>query len=523
MKKIICIFIAAIFFFTACSSAVEDGFVLPEVGAGFDYEELPFSPDPRLPVAYESETGNHDNTLRLSMRPPKTLNPLLNTDPTVAMVLGLIFEPLAVLDEELRVTGHLAQLDFSLDYTSVLVTIPSHAIWSDGLPVNADDLIFSVNTLRAAPENAVYRTRADNIASITRENDRTVRIFFTEATPAAGYSLLFPIIPRHYYLLETNPASRRNLSPLGNGPYMFEHLIPMQSLSMVRNVHSFRTVAEIERVLVLFLPDATIDLYAFDRGLVDAVRLPMPEWARNSFTKEITGHNFTAMYFEFIGFNYERAIFNQTEVRQGIAQVFDINDAIETLYLHHAVRAATPVHPSAWFADSRVSGFSYNRLRARVLLRDVPRAPDTPPWVIIVSENSPERTAIARRLAAALEELDIKTQVLPLSEADFNERLQQGEYDLFIGWVQMCFTPAYSFLFPWDGVLEGMFTTTRAAATESAFLHAHSQFQHAFAERVPVLGLAFRHSSLLMGGRIDAPAPPSPTNLFLHVNQWQIR
>ncbi|MCL2187857.1 MAG: ABC transporter substrate-binding protein [Defluviitaleaceae bacterium] len=527
------------------------GFLPPEDDAPFngiaypiaDPEELPHAPAPRLPAPMVStDDWADDGILRLPMRVPLTLNPLLNRDATVARVLGLIFEPLAVLDSTMRPVGHLAELEFALDFSSVVITIRSEAIWSDGLPVTSDDLIFSIETLTRAPEDAIYRKHADNIAEIQRISERTVQISFVEATPAAGYSLLFPVIPRHYFQGETNPASPRNLAPLGNGAFLFDSLVPLQSMTLKRNPYTFRTRASIEEIEVLFLPDAQIDVYAFERGLVDAIRMPFPEWARNPTAKELHVGTFPVMYFEFIGFNFTQEMFQRLEIRQGIAHAFDADEAVATLYLHHAQRASAPIHPSGWMFDPSVQGLPHDNNRARMLLRPLVTAraassdEEYPaPLIILVGEESPERVAIAYRLAAGLNAAgfaDIGVEVHAVSGDEFLTRLIANDFCLFIGWMELSPAPDFAFLFNGehttgvqfgsDPYLESLFAATRVAATESAFIQAMSQLQHAFAARLPVLGLSFRHSAVLTSARTHMQTPPPANAVFLYVNEWKI-
>jgi len=492
---------------------------------------LPDSPDPRLPntTANMSEWVD-DGILRLPMRVPLTLNPLLNRDQTVARILGMLFEPLAVLDENLRVTGHLAELNFALDFSGVEITIKNEAIWSDGLPVSSDDFIFSLDVLRRAPSDAIYRSTVENIESVQRVSDRTVQVTFVNANPSVGYSLLFPLIPRHYYRNETDPASLRNLSPLGNGSFIFEGMVPRQSVMLVRNPNTFRTLPAIERVEILLLPDTQIDLYAFDGRLIDAIYLPLPEWVRNPTAKEINAAEIPTMHFEFIGFNFTREIFNDLDVRQGIAYAFDANEAITTLYLRHAVKSATPIHPEGWMHDPTALGLPHDPDLARLLLREVPREE---PLTIIVSENSPERIIIAHRLQAGLEEAGLDAEVHAINDAEFLTKLTANDgFDLFIGWMELDYVPNFTFmfdgertggvLFNHDPLLMDLSAAIRVAATESAFIEAISQFQHAFIEQVPLIGLAFRHSALLMGTRVQADIPPAPSHIFIRVNEWKI-
>jgi peptide/nickel transport system substrate-binding protein len=237
------------------------------------------------------------------------------------------------------------------------------------------------------------------------------------------------------------------------------------------------------------------------------------------------------MYFEFIGFNFTREIFAQQSIRRGIAHAFNADEAISTLYLHHATRASAPVHPNGWMADPTVRGYVHDPAMARVLLRNFPRDEEQP-LIIIVNEESTERVAIARRLATGLAEARLDAEVVALPTDEFSARLIADDYDLYVGWAELSFAPDFAFLFNGqrtggvlfnhDPQLEALFAVTLTAATESTFLSALSQFQHAFAENLPVIGLAFRHSAVLMGTRVQSDIPPAPCNIFLYANKWKI-
>ena len=454
--------------------------------------------------------------LTLHMRPPLTLNPLLNQDITVARILRLIYEPLAVLDDQLRITGHLADLQFASDFGSVNATIREDAIWSCGMPVTADDIIFSVETLRRAPANAIYRANVENIASVTRINTRTVQIAFTQASVMAKYSLNFPIIPQHVEIGEI---------PVGNGLFTLETHTPARSLTLRRSPYTFRRRAQIEEIEVIFLPDTATDFYAFERGRIDALHLPLTEWMRHPGVRSPRYEVFPAMYFEFIGFNFSNPIFRELSTRQGIAHAFNASEAVASLYLAHAVHSATPIHPMGFAANAEISGAVYDPARAAALpgaLRF------DQPLEIITNEENPQRVSIAQRLAQSLTVAGLDAVAVPLPFDEFNERLSARDFDLYIGGVQLPFAPDVRLffqsggLFVHDAALDAAFSALLIASTEIAYAAAISNLQQVFVERLPVIGLAFRHSALLVNPRIESELAPTPDGVFTNINNWAI-
>ena len=465
-----------------------------------------------------------DGVLRLSMRHPITLNPLLNEDVTVARILRLIFEPLVVLDENLRPVSHLANLEFASDMSSARLTIRSDAYWSDGMPVTSDDLIFSVTTLRSAPLNAIYRSNVQNIDRITRLGTRAVQIYFHQSTMCAGKALNFPIIPQHHYRNQTNPRNAANMNPVGSGPFMLE-AHNLREIRLVQNPKNFRRHSGgIEEIDVIFLPDAQTELHAFDQGRIDAIHLPLTEWVRHHSVRQINHEIFPAMYFEFIGFNFEREKFNNVQIRRGIAHAFDACRAVSDVYLNQAVRAISPIHPYS-LGGGNFSNIAYDPARARSLLAAVQVYE---PLVILANEDNPQRVSIVERFAQSLTAagLPAAAEILPYEE--YFARIDSGDFDMFIGGVNLAFQPDVQIffgggLFMEDAQLQAAFAATQNIVMEGLYLQAMQQFGQSFADRLPVISLAFRHSAVLTTMRVQQNKTPAPDNPFGWVNVWEIR
>jgi len=474
-----------------------------------------------------------DGVLRLAMRHPLTLNPLLNEDYTVAKILSLIFEPLIVFDHDLRPSGHLASIEMASDFSSATLEIRSDAIWSDGMPVTSDDLIFSIEVLRLAPETVIYKSNVENIATITRVNSRTVIIHFHQSSATAAYTLNFPIIPEHHYRGHNNPVSARNLEPLGNGSFIFESISPMLSMTLIASPYSFRRRSEISEIEILFIPDAVSRLHAFDQGIVDAIRLPFSEWVKHHSVKPVNHAEFPVMYFEFIGFNFNRELFQDIQVRRGIAHVFDADEAMNAIYSHQAVAAVSPIHPSSWMHDDAVRRLPLDFSEA---LRSLRLLDTEYPTIILVNEEHIERVHIARRLAHELQMIQalrsdfptatFEVVVLPFDE--YHERLMYGDFDIFLGGMELSLVPDLGFMFQGGELfgyfpeMEDLLAALNSALTETAFLQAVSALQQAFVEHVPIISLGFRHSAVLTGTRVTQGRFPPADHVFAFINEWVI-
>jgi peptide/nickel transport system substrate-binding protein len=158
------------------------------------------------------------------------LNPLLDlNNPADRDVDRLLFSSLLRFDSLGIPQPDLAESwGVSADGTIYNLTLRSNATWQDGTPVTSDDVLFTINLLRSeySAFPADVHTLWDNV-EITRINDNNIKFTLTEPfVPFLDY-LTFGILPKH--LLESVPADQLvnvdfNLSPVGSGPYKFDHL-----------------------------------------------------------------------------------------------------------------------------------------------------------------------------------------------------------------------------------------------------------------------------------------------------------
>ncbi len=147
---------------------------------------------------------------------PISLNPLIaGTNETDRDLLALLFSDLITLSESHEV---------SADGKTWTVNLKPDFKWSDGEPLNADDVIFTLETIQAPETNSPLLASWQGV-DIERISERTVK--FTTKTPYAFFLdnlSNFRIAPRHIFQAippENLRLSAYNLEPITSGPYQF--------------------------------------------------------------------------------------------------------------------------------------------------------------------------------------------------------------------------------------------------------------------------------------------------------------
>lgn len=490
-------------------------------------------------------------TLYLSMRTTQTLNPLTNEDATVDRILKLMYTPLITFDGNLKPAPAVAESwVYSEDGRMLSISLKQDIYWSDGTAVTAEDVIFSMNAIRASSENSVYKKCMQNVIGFSRDGNYKVNVTFNKPSSGNIYNMCFPVICAHYYGADNVVTSAKNLEPMGNGAFKFESFTPAKELRLSKSENSFGQTPYIDNICVIISPDESTDLYSFDQGLTDIVSTNITEMGKYDATKKTKRFEYTTNYYDFIGFNFNRSMFQDKSVRKAVAYCVPKENILESVYLNHAADAATPINPNSWLYEESVQKYHYDLSHAKVLLeesgwidsnndkirdRNVNEFFETLKVSILVNEENEERRQIALRLADEMKTIgfDVSINVEPFEV--YSQKLQERDYDIFIGGWQFSVVPDYSFMLHSNQASNGtnyasykneqmdeLLNSAYSAVKEEDVKVAYSNLQKYIAEEIPYLSLVFRNSALFTNKRIYGEIQPLENNIYHAINEWFI-
>lgn len=158
---------------------------------------------------------------------PVVLNPLLQMGNSVDRdMVQLLFSGLTRFNPHTgQIEDDLATSEKSKDNLTYTFTILPDAKWHDGVPVTADDVIFTYRTLIQNPEFenvSLRQTFAD--VKVERVGPRIVQFRLSEPYSFFLTNVTVGILPRHLLVdvpLETFRQAEFHQRPIGSGPYTF--------------------------------------------------------------------------------------------------------------------------------------------------------------------------------------------------------------------------------------------------------------------------------------------------------------
>ncbi|MBR1736405.1 MAG: ABC transporter substrate-binding protein [Firmicutes bacterium] len=478
-----------------------------------------------------------DGSITLSMRQPKTLNPLINSDYTVDNMMKLVFEPLFTLDETQRPVPDLAEsYSLSSDGMTLEIRLKDGLKWHDGTDVTADDVIFSLDTIRESPSE-IYKSSLGNVDGYKAVGKKTVIINYSAPYGACLYNLCFPIIPEHYYKDDLDEDSPRNFEPVGSGAYKFKSYRKVREIELEASPDYFKGEAGIKYVKIIIMNDKETDLYAFEQNITDAITIDVNEWGKFSTTSNIQAVTFNSNNFEFLGFNYNNPVFDNINIRHAIAHAIPRDEIIENIYVGNARSSIAPINPNSWLsAEDETAQYEYSLEKASEYVKASGIDTDRLKITLLVNSENKERVEAAKLIIKSLNQTGFEVTLLEKSYADYMQLLKDDNFELFMGGAVLSKTPDLRSLLLSSEQGEGglnYFNFSEAqmdtllhnavnARSEGEFLTAEAEIQKYCSTQLPCIGIAFKDSILLTNTKIGGNIQPTVNNSFDNIEKWYL-
>ena len=311
------------------------------------------------------------------------LNPMLDwNNPADRDINRLIFSGLIRFDAHGLPQPDLAESwGTSSDGTLYNFSIRPNAVWHDGQPVTADDVIFTIELIKSA--GSLFPQDIKDLWSgieVKRLDDKTLQFKLSEPfAPFLDYAT-FGVLPKH--LLESVPADQLataefNLKPVGTGPYKFDHIVTsggqISGVALTVNENYYLPKAFIEQVIFRFYPNSASALDAYQQGEVlgisqltsDVLQKALMEPTLSVYTSRLP-----QMGLVFLNLNNPSVPFLQDEkIRRALLIGMNRNRIVSRIMQGQAIVADGPILPGSWAYYDQIEHLDYDPDAAAALLK----------------------------------------------------------------------------------------------------------------------------------------------------------
>jgi peptide/nickel transport system substrate-binding protein len=392
-----------------------------------------------------------------------TLNPHIRADVIALYIINPIFSYLitgAPWDPSVFGPDLADYWEESADGLTYTFYLNRDARFHDGVPVTAQDVVFSYDTMIDPDGLATYQSDfAANVASYRAIDDYTFELVAKQrsalflSTACAGLCVL----PKHIWegvpLLEWGSApgatGQDPTKVIGSGPFKFLEWVPNDHVTVVRNDDYFipDQVATIDSFTLRVVPEQAAALQTFLTGETDITGVaPNDVETITSSAPDATFAEYdTWQHIFFAPYQGEGAtLFTDVETRQALYYALDRDLIVESIAVGYGTRADGPQPPpSPAYAPDQISTiYTYDPEKAKSLL-------ESAGWVDTDGDGVRERdgvkletdlyyisTPLYDQIVAYAQEawgaIGLRVNLVSEPQPTMIERVQQGNYQLSV-------------------------------------------------------------------------------------------
>jgi peptide/nickel transport system substrate-binding protein len=400
------------------------------------------------PAAQQPQDGG--TLVRRLASDVNTLNMLhIGSDPE-RQILALVHDPLIAIDAQLRFVPGLAEKwEISPDGKVYTFFIDKRANFSDGTPVKASDVIFTLRKIvdpKSESQQFAGLFEAIDLQQTVPIDERTARIVFREARPSQMATFNIGILPEHVYGKGDILRDFIDIA-VGSGPYTLQKRDAGKEIVLVRRANYWQQSPHIERVIFKILPD-DVAWNALKTGAIDETRMTSDQWAMERDRPEIRDsidiRQFYQLGYNFIAWNMKHPALSDLRVRRALSMSLDRGAIINGVYYGTARVITGPFTPDQWAYNPDVPAIEYDPGQASSLLaqagwRDTDRDGTLDrggkPLAIELLITNPTTKLQGQMYQAALKAIGVNLRLQQVDGATLFERVYDGKFDgAFLAW-----------------------------------------------------------------------------------------
>ena len=284
------------------------------------------------------------------------------------------------------------------DNSSINFILRNDVLWSDGTPLTAEDIIFSLDVYSDSKvQSRLYGLFEDFFTDVENHIDvkRTfviksaheLQINFKPGSSPDLFDVVHPVIPKHIYEKYKRKdlgTAEENFSPVTNGPFVLKNWDRNQTITFSANENSFLYKPEkISELIFKIIPDYKARLLQLKKNEIDFMELISTEDV--SDLEELENLNLNTIdgrEYDYVGWNnidpidYNKTgkvssnkFFGNREIRIALTHAINREEILEEYLYNYGTLAVTPVSPIfTYYLNPEIEQYSYDPEKAKSIL-----------------------------------------------------------------------------------------------------------------------------------------------------------
>ena len=513
MKKTLCIMLVFILFMSGCKKT----------------------------AAPPAETTSPTGEFTLAMHKPESLDPLSATRKSSVLIFDLVYDSLVYVDREMRPVPYLAEsCTVSEDGMTISFTLQNGILWHDGAAFTATDVDHTISRIRSMGEDCIYYDRIRYIDAVVVQDMLHFDIRLTRPHITVLNLLDFPIVPSHRSDLDT--------TMVGTGQYRLDAYTPQKSMTLKKNENwTLSDLPAMETIHVKMLEKTAEVANMVKIGEVTAIATTMDSVGGLGIGDTMKITHYPTLEYVFAGFNLESPPLRTRQMRQGISAAINREKIIDDVFLGYGNAATVPVPPTSYMyvgaetdkpardVNGALSLFyeaGYNLVDGKLQRETEEGEMRAVNISLLVNEENERRGKLAEKIREALGEVGIAVTVEAVPFSEYQRRLGEGEFDMYVGGCTFSADLTYNFLLGENPVVQNGYDspemllalqTLDPQKTDDTIRAAYVRFQEIFLRDMPLCGIAFLEGALVHTAALKGIENLAASKIYRNIGKWYLQ
>lgn len=510
----------------------------------------------------EGGSGNTDNSGKKAVNigvtyAPSGINPLSPVGLVSTYVAGLMFPPLVELDSNLEYQPMLADSIETEDNTTFTIKLNENAKWTDGTPVTADDVIFTLKlmsnvkvasnyayifaTIEGLDDAGYLPEGEDEISGVSKVDDHTLTI---KTKAPTTLDIFKDTIGRN--LMTLPQAALKDIAPedintsdfmqnptVTSGPYKMVNYNRDHFVEMEANPDYFKGAPKIEQLNFKVLQGtavaAQLQSGEIDMNIPSAGVIPISDYENVKALEHVTTVDGPPIATQFMYVN-ENSV-PDAKQRQAISYAMNREMIVNNLLKGSGEVVDDFFTSYSPYKDESQQPVAYDPEKAKSLLAESGWDSGKTLTLSVLSGDATLEQA-ANIVAENLNAVGVKVQIQMLDLATLLDRIVKMEYDL--GILTVSLTPVNPLpdiaYFLSEGnpnaykneEVDNLLNSLSAEVDEEKIMDYYSQLQAILKEDVPMPSIYATKALGAVNNRVTG-ATPQDFGMFINVHEWDVQ
>lgn len=465
-----------------------------------------------------------------------TVNPIISENTNIQNVSRLIFEPLIDLTEDYKLKPCLAKEWTQLDKNNYILKLQNDVKWQDGKEFDAEDVIFTVNTIKKLKNKSVYYANVQNIKNIKKIDENTIKITVSSESSDFEYNLIFPIMSSKYYNEDNFNSDNKNINPVGTGKYYISNE-ENKEIILKKNTNWWRDEQ-------LKLDTIKIKKYDNVKKEIDAIKIDdidimisslnnIDEYLNDSKCNQI---KYIGRNYDYIAINCNNKILKDNKIRQALSYIINKDEIIKEVYDDKYVKAEFPLDFGSYIYSKNSFKTEVDTEKAKKILEEAGWKYSNNKWIkgkeilrvkILVNKENENRIKVCKKIKEELEKEGIMVDILKEENKKYKEKLNNGNYEIALTGSTYSFSTALENYFD-DGNINNyknkeitkILKNINSNESEEENKIELSKMLKIYGEEVPFISLYYDTVTLITSNKLKGNIKPNSYNIFNNIETW---